>query len=58
MTEIADAEVLPLLYLAKKYLVGSLVKVLMGLLAEEIYADNVGKAVCRVQNFLDDAPTK
>ncbi|KAH7705981.1 BTB/POZ domain-containing protein 3-like protein [Aphelenchoides avenae] len=57
-TKISNAEVFPFLYLAKKYLVGCLVKALMGHLEEGITAENVGQVIYRGQNFLDDAPTK
>ena len=57
-TTVAEAEVFRLLYLGKKYMVASLVKVVMRHLEGCISSENVGQIVLAGQNFLDDAPPK
>ncbi|KAH7702709.1 BTB (POZ) domain containing 6 [Aphelenchoides avenae] len=57
-TTITEADVFPLLYLGKKYLVGSLTKVVMNHLERCITSENVGQIVHAGQYFLDDAPPK
>ncbi|KAH7713672.1 BTB/POZ domain-containing protein 6-A [Aphelenchoides avenae] len=57
-TTITEVDVFPLLYLGKKYMVGSLVKAVMNHLEEGITSESVGQIVLAGQNFLDDAPPK
>ncbi|KAH7713671.1 BTB/POZ domain-containing protein 6 [Aphelenchoides avenae] len=57
-TTITEADVFPLLYLGKKYMVESLVKVVMNHLEKCITSENVGQLVLTGQDFLDDAPPK
>ncbi|KAH7713674.1 BTB/POZ domain containing protein [Aphelenchoides avenae] len=57
-TTITEADVFPLLYLGKKYMVQSLITVVMNHLERCITSENVGQIVLAGQNFLDDAPQK
>ncbi|KAH7710091.1 BTB domain containing protein [Aphelenchoides avenae] len=57
-TTITEAELFPLLYLGKKYIVDSLTKVIMNHLEGCITFENVGQIVLDAQNFLGDAPPK
>ncbi|KAH7710086.1 BTB/POZ domain-containing protein 3 [Aphelenchoides avenae] len=57
-TTITEADVFPLLYLGKKYMVGSLTKVAMNHLEKGITSGNVGQLVLSGQDFLEDAPPK
>ncbi|KAH7703199.1 BTB/POZ domain-containing protein 3-like protein [Aphelenchoides avenae] len=56
-TTIIEEDLFPLLYLGKKYLVGSLIKVVMNHLEKCITSEN-GQVVLAGQNFLEDAPPK
>lgn len=58
VTTVDEAEVFHLLNLAKKYLVGSLSKVVMNYVEECITSENVGQIVLSGHNFLDDAPLR
>ncbi|KAH7701313.1 topoisomerase TOP1-interacting protein BTBD1 [Aphelenchoides avenae] len=53
-TTITEAEVFLFLYLGKKYMVGSLIEVVMNHLEGCITSENVGPIVLAGQNFLDD----
>ncbi|KAH7709264.1 BTB/POZ domain-containing protein 3 [Aphelenchoides avenae] len=53
---ITEADVFPLLDLGQKYMVGSLIKVVMSFLQRSMTFENVGHIVLAGQNFLDDAP--
>ncbi|KAH7693096.1 hypothetical protein AAVH_39874, partial [Aphelenchoides avenae] len=55
---ITEADVFPLLYLGKKYMVESLVKVVLNHLEGCITSENVGELVLSGQDFLEDAPPK
>ncbi|KAH7692951.1 BTB/POZ domain-containing protein 3-like isoform 1, partial [Aphelenchoides avenae] len=57
-TTITEEDVFPLLYLGKKYMVGSLMKVVLNHLEGCITSENVGQLVLSGQDFLDDAPPK
>ncbi|KAH7719534.1 BTB/POZ domain-containing protein 6-A [Aphelenchoides avenae] len=57
-TTVDEAEIFPMLNLAKKYLVGSLSKVLLNYVEESITSENVGQILLNGQNFLDDAPLR
>ncbi|KAH7715130.1 BTB/POZ domain-containing protein 3 [Aphelenchoides avenae] len=46
----------PLLYLAKKYLVGGLVSLVLHFLQSSVNESNVAQLVLHGQNYLDDAP--
>ncbi|KAH7694653.1 btb/poz domain containing protein, partial [Aphelenchoides avenae] len=52
------ADLFPLLYLGKKYMVDRLTKLIMDHLEGCITSENVGRFVLDSQNFLDDAPPK
>ncbi|KAH7713668.1 BTB/POZ domain-containing protein 6-A [Aphelenchoides avenae] len=57
-TTVADADAFPLLYLGKKYMVDSLITVVMKHLEGCVTSENVGQIVLDGQNYLDDAPPK
>ncbi|KAH7707428.1 BTB/POZ domain containing protein [Aphelenchoides avenae] len=46
----------PLLYLAKKYLIGGLVSLVLQFLESSVNESNVARLVLHGQNYLDDAP--
>ncbi|KAH7710080.1 BTB/POZ domain-containing protein 3-like protein [Aphelenchoides avenae] len=55
---ITEAQLFPLLYLGKKYIVRSLVKVVLNYLERCISSYNVGQIMLNGQNFLEDSPPK
>ncbi|KAH7698919.1 BTB/POZ domain-containing protein 3-like protein [Aphelenchoides avenae] len=57
-TTITEADIFTLLYIGKKYMVGSLVKVVLNHLEGCITSANVGQLMLSGQDFLEDAPPK
>ncbi|KAH7706284.1 BTB/POZ domain-containing protein 6-A [Aphelenchoides avenae] len=55
---ITEADVFPLLYLGKKYMVRNLINVVMNHLERCVTSENVGQIVLNGQNYLEDAPPK
>ncbi|KAH7703715.1 BTB/POZ domain-containing protein 3-like protein [Aphelenchoides avenae] len=55
---ITEADVFPLQYLGKKYMVRCLINVVMSHLEGCITSENVGQLVLSGQDFLEDAPPK